>query len=230
LQQVERFMDIGRRAFLSCVRDDSQPQASRAGEDVGEFRRWMTDFGGIEPDAVDAAEIGERFVERRLGIGFAEMAEKAHDEFRADAVVGLRIVKRAGDACDHGLERDAAFGMSLRVEEDFDMANGVGVGARQIGGGEVVEVLLAVEDAHALIINVEEILKIRKGVRRAHFVDRCEGDRDIVALSKLEHQFGFERAFDMQMEFSLGERGDEGGAVGGGGEAISHRPVPLRAE
>src|SRR3546814_19658233 len=73
------------------------------------------------------------------------------------------------------------------------MADIVGAGAGEIGGGEVVKVLLCAEDAHALIIDVEEILEVREGVGGAHVLDAGEGDGDGVALREREHQFGFER-------------------------------------
>ena len=119
--------------------------------------------------------------------------------------------------------------MTLRVEEDFDVAHRVGMRARQIGGGQVIKVLLAVEDGHALIIDVEEILEVREGVGGAHFLDAREGDRDGVALREFEHQLGFERTLDMEVEFGLGQTGDEGGAVLGRCETISHRISLLRA-
>ena len=189
----------------------------------------MADFRAVEADAIDAAQIGQRLVERRFGIGFVEVAEEAHDQFRRHAKTGLCIVERAGDAGDDDFEGDTARGMPLGVEEDFDVAHRVGMGAGEVGGGEVVKVLLGVENTHPLIINVEEILKVREGVGGAHFFDIGEGNSDAVALRQLEHQFGFERTFDMEVELGLGQCGDERGAVGGRGETIMHQDCLLRA-
>src|SRR3546814_10021491 len=80
------------------------------------------------------------------------------------------------------------------------MADIVGAGAGEIGGGEVVKVLLCDEDAHALIIDVEEILAVGEGVGGAHVLDAGEGDGDGVALREREHEFGFERTLDMQVQ------------------------------
>src|SRR3546814_18752183 len=94
----------------------------------------MTDCGRSEPDAGDAVEPWQRFVERRFGLFFAQMAEEAEDELRRDAVAFARVVERAGDARDDGAEADAARGVTLRVEEDFGVADIVGAGAvAQIG-------------------------------------------------------------------------------------------------
>jgi len=119
--------------------------------------------------------------------------------------------------------------MPLRVEEDFGMANRIGMGPRQIGGGKIVEILLAMEHAHPLIINVEKILEVREGVGGAYVLDACEGDRDGVALREGKHQFGFERAFDMKVKLGLRQRGDKGGAIVGRRKAVRHRTCPPRA-
>src|SRR3546814_3981803 len=95
LQHVERFADVFGRAFLACVRDEFEPEAAGAREDAREFRRRMTDFGRIEPDAGDAVEPWQRFVERRFGLFFAQMAEEAEDELRRDAVAFARVVERS---------------------------------------------------------------------------------------------------------------------------------------
>src|SRR3546814_2310461 len=96
-----------------------------------------------------------------------------------------------------------------------------------IGGGQVGEILFGMEDAHSLIIDVEKILEVREGIGGAHLLHRSEGDGDMVTLRELEHQFGFERTFDMKVQFGLGQARDEGGALFARGETVRHRETPL---
>ncbi len=60
------------------------------------------------------------------------------------------------------------------------------------------------------IIDVEEILQVREIIGGAHFIDRSEGNRDLIAAGEFEHLLGFEAAFDMEMQLGLGQTGDEG--------------------
>src|SRR3546814_3681463 len=78
------------------------------------------------------------------------------------------------------------------------------------------------EDAHSLIIDVEKILEVREGIGGAHLLHRSEGDGDLVALRELEHQFGFERPFDMEVQLGFGQRRDERGARLARGETVRH--------
>ncbi len=52
-------------------------------------------------------------------------------------MLGRRYVKRAGDAANHGGEGDAAFGVALRVKEDFNVTDTIGACAP-----EAVELLV----------------------------------------------------------------------------------------
>jgi hypothetical protein len=96
------------------------------------------------------------------------VAQEAHDQAGADR----GVLAGAPDAVDDGLEGDAARGMGLRVEEDLGMAHIVGGGARQVGGGHVVEILLGQQHAGAGVINIEEGLQIGESVRLAQRFDR----------------------------------------------------------
>src|SRR3546814_6511486 len=136
----------------------------------------MADLRRIEADPGDATQPRQGRVERRLCLRLAEVAEETEDQPGGQAVAVAGLVECAGDPGDHRVEGDAARRVALRIEEYLDMADIVGAGAGEIGGGEVVKVLLCDEDAHALIIDVEEILEVREGVGGEHVVDDGEGD------------------------------------------------------
>ena len=88
------------------------------------------------------------------------MAQKAHDQAGADAELVARLAAGARQAVHHRLERDAAAGVALRIEEHLDMAHIVGLGALEIGQGEVEEILLGDQHRHALIVDVEKVLQL----------------------------------------------------------------------
>ena len=71
------------------------------------------------------------------------------------------------DALECCLESNAAAGVALRVEEDLGMNNILCAGLFQIGPGHIVIVFLFLQDGHALIVQVEEVLKLVKLIRGA---------------------------------------------------------------
>src|SRR5262249_3111709 len=87
----------------------------------------------------------------------------------------------AREAFDHGRERDAAAGVALRVEEHLDVADIVGVRAREIGEGKIVEILLGDQHRHALIVEIEKILQVAEPIGLPHRVDRRIRQADAVA-------------------------------------------------
>ncbi len=111
--------------------------------------------------------------------------------------------------------------MGLRVEEDFAVADVIGGGAAEIGHGQVVKVLFLAQHIGALVIDVEEVLQIGKGVGRAHLLHAFEGQGDAIALAQREHQLGFERALDMQVKLGLGQGGNKC-VERGNGVAVGH--------
>ncbi len=58
MKDVERFIDIFRRAFLAGVGGEFQAHHAGAREHVAELRRRMTDFRRIEADTEQFADIG----------------------------------------------------------------------------------------------------------------------------------------------------------------------------
>ncbi len=89
------------------------------------------------------------------------------------------------------------------------MDHAIGRRTIEIGFGQILEILLGAQHVGAGIIDVEEILEARELVGGADLLDACKGDRHLVPFREREHQLGLEAAFDVEMEFGLGQAGDE---------------------
>ncbi len=99
-------------------------------EDPCKFFRGIAAFGGIQAYADPQVTIlrtqGQRFFQGREGIFFRQMTQERHDHGAAEAVVVARFTQGAGDPCKYYIDADTAFGMGLRIEENFRMAHVVG--------------------------------------------------------------------------------------------------------
>ena len=60
------------------------------------------------------------------------------------------------DAADHGFEGHAAVGVGLRIEEDLRVADALAGRPREIGPGQVVEVLFLDQNLASRVVDVEE--------------------------------------------------------------------------
>ncbi len=138
-----------------------------------------------------------------------------------DAERGACVGDGAVEAVDHRRQRDAAAGVRLGVEEDLGVEDVVLSRLLQVGPGEVVEVLLADQHVHALIVEVEEALEVVEPVGRPHLLDRGVGEGDAVPFGQREHQLRLQRALDVEMQLGLGQAGDETWKVGHGTRRIS---------
>ena len=209
-EHVERLADVVGRPLLAGMRDQPQARGARGGEDARELFGRMAELGRIEPDRGDAIQPRPRRLQCREGVGFVEVAQEAQDQRDTHAVPRLRLGDGIEQPAHHRVERDAACGVRLRIEHDFGVNDAIGGGTVEIGGGKVAEILGLDQDVGALIVDIEEILQPGEAVRRAHLVDRREGDGDLVALGEREHQFGLQRPFDVEVQLRLGQAGDEG--------------------
>lgn len=176
-----------------------------------EFRRRMAELGRVEADADQpvtiALEQRQRRFERCERIFFRQMAQEAQDQLARQPAL-FRIRERALDAGDDGLDRHAARGMRLRIEEQLGMDDVVRERAFAVRGGHVVEVLLGQQHARARVVDVEERLQIGERVRGAQRVDRIVGKLHAVALREREDQLGLERTFDMDMQLGFRRASD----------------------
>ena len=140
------------------MRDGDESGFPGTAERLRELARRVAPFPGIEPDANDPVPPGHgrgEGVERRF---LVEVAQKAEDQVRGDAQVAPRVRPGRRDAFDHRLERHAAVGVCLRVEEDLRVTDVLGVGAREVGRGEVPEILRFDEHARRGVVDIEEVL------------------------------------------------------------------------
>ena len=209
LEQVDRLADVLGGTLLAGVGDRRQPGRAGAAEHLAELARRVAALRGIEPHPRDPVAVGETRVEGVEGGRLVEVAEEAHDEPGGEPEPRFGFVEGAADPLDHGRERDPAVGVGLRVEEDLGVAHVVGAGAREVGGGEVVEVLLLEEHARSRVVDVEEVLEVREGIGGPHLLDGAVGQPDPVALRDGEHELGLERALDVQVELGLRKGGHE---------------------
>ncbi|MNT62702.1 hypothetical protein D3C72_2004500 [compost metagenome] len=98
--------------------------------------------------------------------------------------------------------------MGLRIEERFGVNHVLFFAAQQIGPGQVVEILGGAQHVGTSVIEVEELLQVVEGVGAAQCLDVAPGQFDPVALGQGEQQLGFQRTFQVQVQFGLGQRGD----------------------
>jgi len=123
-------------------------------------------------------------------------------------MLALGVIQGADDTVNDHMHGHVARGMRLRVEEYLGVMDVVGKRARHISGRHVVEILLGEQHAGARVIQVEKRLQIVEGVGGTYFFHRRIRQLHAVALSQCKHQFGFERAFDVDVQFSFGAGGD----------------------
>jgi hypothetical protein len=89
--------------------------------------------------------------------------------------------------------------------------------AVEIGPRQVEIVLLGLQHAHALVVEVKKFLQVFEIVCLPQVLDARVGDLDAVPARDLEHQLGLEGALDVQVQLGLGQVGDQ----------VGHRPLPV---
>ncbi len=133
------------------------------------------------------------------------MAQETEDQPAADAQQLAAIGQRGADAVERGLERYAAVGVGLRVEEGLGVHHVLLFALLQVGPGQVIEVLLGTQHVGASVVEIEELLQVAEVVGAAQCFDVIPGQGDLVALGQTEHQFRLQRALQVQVEFGLGQ-------------------------
>ena len=131
--------------------------------------------------------------------------------------------------------------MGLRVEEALGANDAVSAGTLEIGGCQVVEVILVLEDIHGRVVDGQEGREVVELVRRLDLLDRGLADVDAVLAGQGQLQVGFEGAFQVQVQLGLGQsKGEVAGHVGahvsstdngaGVAEQLSHSTRPVLTE
>ena len=209
LEQVERFVNIFRRAFLTRMRDGEESLCARALEYGLEFRRRMAALGRIEADSGDRVLVRQRLFERAHRIVGAQVAQKTQDQPVRDAEFLFAIGECTADAAEHGRKGDTTLGVRLRIEEDFHMHHPVRVRAAQIRHSQGMEVCFIAQHVGAGVVQVEKRLQIGKVVRRAQGRDRWIFQGHAVLVRELERELRFKRTLDVQMQLGLGQGADK---------------------
>ncbi len=165
----------------------------------------MADLGGVQADPGDPpAEPrpgGLEGLQRRLG---RLVPQEAHDQPGADAVLPLGPVQRPPEPVHDDRQRDPARGVRLRVEEDLRVPHPLRRRPRQVRLGQLLEVLLGPQHRHQRVVQVEERLQVAERVRPPQLLGVRERQLHAVAPGERERQLGLQGAFDVQVEFGLG--------------------------
>ncbi len=208
-QHIDSFPDVLRRTLLSGMSDEKEAGIPGAPEHATEFARRMADLRRIEADADEFVPVGQRGIERSLGIRLAEMAEETQDQSRLDPERRCGILSRAIEAVDDRGEGDAARRVGLRVEEHFNVADILGTRTIEIGQRQIVEILCGQQNRHAAIIDVEKILQTGEPVGLAQRLDGIVGDADAIASRQGDDELGLETALDVNMQLALRQMVDQ---------------------
>jgi hypothetical protein len=133
------------------------------------------------------------------------MAQEARDKPPGDPEPFLSSFESPADAGNNCLEGDASSRVGLGVEEDLRVHDALTRSSLEVRRGEVEEVELGDQDGAALVVDVEERLEIVEDISASDALNVRVRQGDPIANGELEHQLGFQRAFDVDMELGLGQ-------------------------
>jgi hypothetical protein len=92
---------------------------------------------------------------------------------------------------------------------DLGVDDVLGTGLLEVGHGQVVEVLLLQQHAHALVVHGQEGGQVVEVVGGPHLLHRAVGELQAVAGGQLELELGLQRALEVEMQLGLGHCFDE---------------------
>ncbi len=202
LQDVERLAHVVRGPLLAGVRHGQEALGAGPREDLRELARRMVALGRIETDGHDAVAVGQRRLQGGHGLFGAAVAQEAENQPRADAEPRALMLQGAGDALDRGREGHPA---GLRIEEDLGVQHALAARAFQIGTGQLIEIALAAQHVHALIVEIEEVLQVAEVVGGAQGLDRVVRQGDAVSLGQGEGELRLQAALDVEVQLGLGQ-------------------------
>ena len=109
------------------------------------------------------------------------------------------LFQGAAQARDHRPEVYAPARVGLRVEEDLGVAHALRGGLLEVRPGQLVEVPLVEQYPCALVVEVQEGLKVREVVGLANLPYGGVPERYPVASGHLEHHLRLQRTFDVNV-------------------------------
>ncbi len=202
---VQGFPDVLRRAFLTRMGHGWETLGAGTGEDALELAWRMPFLGAVQADGDEVVAEWQCLVQGGLGGVFGEVTQEAQDQPAGHAQLLLAVGQRLGDAAYHHLEGNAAIGVGLGIEEGLGVDDVLLLALEQIGPGQVIEVLLGTQHVGAGVVEVEEFLQVAEVVGGAQGLDVRPGQGDAMALGQLEQQLGLQGAFQVQVQFGLGQ-------------------------
>ena len=104
---------------------------------------------------------------------------------------------------------DTPFDVRLGIEETLDVTDVVPFGAPETGVRQFEEIALGVQDLHARVIQVQEILKTGEVVSLTDGVDAPERQRNSVALRKVPHHLRLQGPLDVNVKLGFRQTLDE---------------------
>src|SRR5213592_4712579 len=137
------------------------------------------------------------------------MAQEAKNQLGRNIQLGSSVLHGALEARNHGLKGDAALRVGLGIKENLGMAYILLRGPLKVSPGEIVEVLFLNEHCGPFVVNVQEGLEIVKLIGAPHLLDALESQGNTIALGQGKHKLWLQRAFNVQMQFRLGNACDE---------------------
>ena len=198
--------DVIDRADLVNVAVHRHVQAGLASEleDAGELGGRVVALVGVQAHADEHVLVGQRCLQRLEGRLGAHVAQEAQDQVGGQACLA-RLDDGAVVAADDSLDRNAARGVGLRIEEALGTHDTVSAGALKVGGGQIVEIVLILEDIHGRVVDGQEGREVVELVGGLHLLDRGLADVDAVLASECQLEIGLEGAFQVQVQLGLGQ-------------------------
>ena len=120
------------------------------------------------------------------------------------------VAHRRQHTIHDNVDRHAALGEALRADEDLGTHHRIGMCAAEIGAGDLVEIALLLQDATALVIEIEERLQITEAVCGTQCLRAVPARSQSVADGDRQQMFGLDAAFQVHMQFGLRQAVDEG--------------------
>ena len=193
LKQRGAYVVDGAHLVDVAVHGDAQSVVARQGEGLGELRGRVAALVGVQAHADEHVLVGQGGAQRLHGGFRAEIPQEAQDQVSRHALLA-GLLDGAVVAADHCFDRDAPARVRLRVEEALGAHDAVLAGAGQVGGREVVEVVLVAQHLHRRVVHGQEGREVVETVAGAHLVDGGLPDVDPVLLGEAEFEGGFEGA------------------------------------